>query len=361
MIGKAKLAILRLFEIGLMSPVGLCKVMVQNPPDVARFPISAIEDLSDAVLGAGLEATQLANAPVSGSLVFVKGDGIVVSSGLLNGRVALQGALSEDQVTLGLGLHIPPGSRHWISQQVETGSVGVWRPGDAHDSLYCEGSLYISATLTMDRLAQLAARLGLVLDARTLPGTGFDSRLLDPDLVRRICSLVRPLHEGRSIDPLCIKTMQSELMTALVTHLAREPRPVFWIPEHKGHAAIVSRARDFIAANLSDAISADDIAAAAGTSRSTLFRAFDVVLGEPPNSYIRKLRLNRIRNHLASERERTVTVAIAANCWGISELGRLAAWYRELFGELPSQTLARARGSCAPDAASDGPQLRRFA
>jgi hypothetical protein len=29
-----------------------------------------------------------------------------------------------------------------------------------------------------------------------------------------------------------------------------------------------------------------------------------------------------------------------ANEWGISELGRLAGWYRELFGELPSETLA---------------------
>ncbi len=327
--------------------------MVQNSPDFAHVSISAIEDLSDAVLGAGLEATQLASAPVTGSLIFAKSDGIVISSGLLNGRVALQGALSEDQVTLGLGLHIPPGSRHWISQEVETGSVGVFRPGDAHDSLYREGSLYIAATLTMERLEVLAARSGLVLDGRTLPGSGFDSRLLDPALVRRICNLVRPLHDGSSTAPLCIKTMQSELMTSLITHLAREPRPVFWIPKQKGYNAIVNRAREFIAVNLPDAISVDDIAAAAGTSRSTLFRAFDAVLGESPNSYTRKLRLNRIRNHLASEHECTVTVAIAANSWGISELGRLSAWYRELFGELPSQTLARTRGSCALGGTSD--------
>jgi hypothetical protein len=34
-------------------------------------------------------------------------------------------------------------------------------------------------------------------------------------------------------------------------------------------------------------------------------------------------------------------VALAANRWGIAELGRLAGQYRKLFGELPSQTAAR--------------------
>jgi hypothetical protein len=32
---------------------------------------------------------------------------------------------------------------------------------------------------------------------------------------------------------------------------------------------------------------------------------------------------------------------MAAHRWNIAELGRFAAWYRDLFGELPSQTLMR--------------------
>ena len=38
-----------------------------------RVPISRIEDLSDAVLGAGLEAMQMSRAPVTGSLAFASG------------------------------------------------------------------------------------------------------------------------------------------------------------------------------------------------------------------------------------------------------------------------------------------------
>jgi hypothetical protein len=44
-----------------------------------------------------------------------------------------------------------------------------------------------------------------------------------------------------------------------------------------------------------------------------------------------------------SDAERACTVALVANRWGISELGRLSGWYRELFGEGPSETLGQVR------------------
>jgi AraC-like DNA-binding protein len=67
------------------------------------------------------------------------------------------------------------------------------------------------------------------------------------------------------------------------------------------------------------------------------------VLDETPQSYVRKLRLHRIRRHLASDAEVLCTITVVANQWGISELGRLSGWYRDLFGELPSETRARRR------------------
>jgi hypothetical protein len=46
---------------------------------------------------------------------------------------------------------------------------------------------------------------------------------------------------------------------------------------------------------------------------------------------------------LASDEERACTIALIANQWGMSELGRMSGWYRELFGERPSDTLLEAR------------------
>ena len=100
-------------------------------------------------------------------------------------------------------------------------------------------------------------------------------------------------------------------------------------------------------------MSIDKIANAAWTSQRTLHRAFQLVLDETPYSYVLKLRLHRIRHDLASDAEVTCTVTCIASRWGISELGRFAGWYRDLFGERPSETLARGQRNAMPHVRQD--------
>ncbi|MGY4571264.1 hypothetical protein ACVWY5_004334 [Bradyrhizobium sp. USDA 3256] len=50
-----------------------------------RLPSSRIEDPSDAVRGARLDAPQMSSGHLSGSLVFSNSDGIESSSGLIDG------------------------------------------------------------------------------------------------------------------------------------------------------------------------------------------------------------------------------------------------------------------------------------
>jgi hypothetical protein len=136
-----------------------------------NLPIGRIEDLRDAVLGAGLEATQMSTGLLSGSLAFAQSNGIVYSSGVLNGQVALRGPLSQDLLTVGIGLRMGAGTRHWL-EETGSGSVGVFHGGDEHDAFYTPGSLYATATLSVDRLEEVASDEELILDRRVLGGTG---------------------------------------------------------------------------------------------------------------------------------------------------------------------------------------------
>jgi transcriptional regulator GlxA family with amidase domain len=94
-------------------------------------------------------------------------------------------------------------------------------------------------------------------------------------------------------------------------------------------------------AHLDQPLSVEKIASAAATSHRTLHRAFHIVLDETPYSYVLKLRLHRIRHELVTRAEAACTITMVAHRWNITDMGRLAAWYRDLFGELPSQTLMR--------------------
>ncbi|MEZ5864495.1 MAG: AraC family transcriptional regulator [Geminicoccaceae bacterium] len=322
----------------------------QSPPSAGRGPGSAwqltpirhIEDLSDAVLGAGLEAVQMSRLPVTGSLVFALHDGVVCSSGHIGGRVAFTGPLSADMITFGLGLTVPPGTRHWLGE-VATGDFGVFLPGDDHDALYMPGALYATVTLTAGRLEAAAERFGFVLDTRMLGGTGFHARRVpEGGLVGLRAGFAR-VHAGRPARWARAEVLGGGLLDAAITHFGRLPRPVIGRLDPRGHARIVARARAYVQENLDAPLSVDAMAAAAFTSPSHLHRAFVAMLDETPQSYVRKLRLHRIRRDLASGAEIACTVAIAANRWGIGELGRLSGWYRELFGELPSRTLAQSR------------------
>jgi len=304
-----------------------------------RVPITRIEELRDAVYGAGLEAMQMSRAPVTGSLAFAEAGGVLYSTGHIGGRVALTGSLSEHMITVGLGLRIRPGTRHWLNE-VATGACGVFLPGDDHDALYMPGSLYAAATLSAQRLEEIAAHIGLVLDASTLGGTGIHKRRVSERALAGIRAQFEHVHAGQSSG---VAVLGRGLLDTIIAHLGRPPRRQIGRTSPQGHARIVARARAYILENLEHPISIDAIAAAAYTSRRTLHRAFNYVLDETPQSYVRKLRLHRIRRDLASDAEFLRTITIVANQWGISELGRFSGWYRELFGELPSETLAQRR------------------
>lgn len=305
-----------------------------------RVPIGSIDDLRDAVYGAGLQATQMSKGGVSGSLAFAERNGIVYSSGRILGTVTLTGPLSENHVTLGVGLHFAPGSWHWMTE-VTTGEVGVFHAGDEHDCHYTPGALYATLTLDADRLEQEAAREELVLDRKTLGGTGLHQRHLHPGVLGWLRHRFEGIHHGstRVHDP----NVGAVMLQAFIRHFGRVPSSRLRKTGRHAHAAIVERARAYIGEHLARPIALDDIATAAYASRRTLYRAFGEILNDTPQGYVRRLRLHRIRHDLATDAERTCTVALVATNWGMSELGRMSAWYRELFGERPSETHAHAR------------------
>lgn len=306
----------------------------------SRISIAQIEDLGDAVLGAGLEATQLSSGGLSGGLAFAEFGGVVCTSGLIGGRIALDGPLSQEGVTLGIGLAVPEGATHW-HRQLESGCLGVFLPNDEHASIYPDGSFYATLTLPQDRLEAEAAQLGLVLDRKTLGGTGFHRRPMAAEFIAGMRDSIRQVHQqGRAPGDAIIGP---SLLEAAIRHLARPPH-VAKIPVDPGiHGRIVQRARDYIHAHLSEPMTVDEIAAAASTSRRTLFRAFADLLDDTPRGYVQRLRLHRIRRDLASEAEAACSIALIASGWGIGDPGRMAGRYRDLFGESPSETVARCR------------------
>jgi AraC-like DNA-binding protein len=314
--------------------------MLSRPTDEwIRVPISRIEDLSDAVFGAGLEATQMTRGRVSGSLAFAQKDGILYGSGLIRGTVALAGPLSLEKVTFGFGLDVAPGTWHWM-KEVRTGSVGLFHPCDEHDSHYTPGTLYATLSIDAERLEEAAAREDLVLNRRALGGTGFHSGLLHPAVIARLRQSIERVHAG--CPSAADAGVGDVMLAAVINHYSRLPVSGAAGRSPSAYAAIVRRARSYVVEHLTESVCLANIARAAYTSQRTLHRAFAEILNDTPQGYVRRLRLHRIRHDLASDAERVCTIALVSNRWGMAELGRMSGWYRELFGERPSDTRVHA-------------------
>ncbi len=105
--------------------------------------------------------------------------------------------------------------------------------------------------------------------------------------------------------------------------------------------AALRRAEEFIAANLSEPLTMADIASAANIPARSLQRAFQHNRGMSPMAYIRRRRLEKVREELLARDPATASVSQVALQWGFAHLGRFSSSYRKLFNEYPSETLRR--------------------
>ncbi|EAQ03492.1 transcriptional regulator, AraC family protein [Pseudooceanicola batsensis HTCC2597] len=150
-----------------------------------------------------------------------------------------------------------------------------------------------------------------------------------------------------SAAPTLIHRPASDLFAALVIeHI----RLIFLTapdagPRERPQHALVRRAEDFMLANLSEPLTVPTIAEAIGVSVRQLQDAFRQSSGQTPWDRLTAHRLHKARQRLLAGCGDSVTT-IAFDC-GFSHLGRFAQTYRVTFGEAPSTTLRRARGSAS--------------
>jgi hypothetical protein len=166
-----------------------------------RFDVLRIEDFENLVLGASAEAIQMDRAPVRGSLAFSARDGVVFSTGLINSRIAIRGQLSQDAISLVVGLRLGSGSRLWLNE-VRGGGVSVVLPRETFDALFTSASFTIPATLSVVRLREETSRLGIPLDRRMIAETGLHQRPLSPRVLEQLRRQVETVHTNGPIDGL---------------------------------------------------------------------------------------------------------------------------------------------------------------
>jgi AraC-like DNA-binding protein len=109
-------------------------------------------------------------------------------------------------------------------------------------------------------------------------------------------------------------------------------------------AAHIRRAEEYIEQSLCQPFSLADLSAACGISIRSLSRKFQERFGMSPMCFVKRRRLEKVRDELRAFDPEDVTVKAIALQYGFPHLSQFAKDYKEAFGEFPSGTLQKKKG-----------------
>ena len=138
-----------------------------------------------------------------------------------------------------------------------------------------------------------------------------------------------------------------ELLLEILQAAIEAPRQ---LPPASTRAYIVEKAISYMQGHLNDPVLMESVADVVKVSSRTLRYSFEEVLGTSPHGFLSALRLNRIRRELCTSAN-AQSIQRIAHEYGFWHLGRFAQYYRDAFGELPSDTCRRFAG---PASAASG-------
>jgi len=164
-----------------------------------------------------------------------------------------------------------------------------------------------------------------------------------PTLLNLLGFLTQQLDDpANSVPPLVLRELEQALVVAFLCATRHnfsaqlEGDPGDATPWH------VRMAEEYIEAIWDKPISIDDLAAHTQIGARMLFKAFKRTRGYSPMAFARSVRLRKANAMLLQGDPQRGVTSVALAC-GFGNIGHFARNYREMFGELPSATFARAR------------------
>lgn len=189
----------------------------------------------------------------------------------------------------------------------------------------------------LDMPVQMPLRFEGSLDLSSGSGRAFRN------LILHLISEVDSGYSAFGGSGLMSRQIEQTIMTGLIEAHPNNYSSFLGRATTRGTPGSLRRAEAYILANLDQAITLEDIAAASGTTPRSLQLAFRHFRGTTPLTYLRDQRLLKAHEALATVSAET-TVTDIATTWGFMHLGRFSRLYKARFGRLPSETMRAASG-----------------
>lgn len=146
-----------------------------------------------------------------------------------------------------------------------------------------------------------------------------------------------PLLRQPNFQQLILQDFLPLLITTLPIQQERLKTPV----KPFRRSCLVKQANDYMQAHIDQALTLTGLCQALGTSSRALCYGFQEMFSMSPMAYLKLLRLQGVHRALKTAESSHRTVTEIASQFGFYHLGYFARDYKQMFGELPSETLKR--------------------
>lgn len=268
-------------------------------------------------------------------------DGLEILWETGNQSVWTAGSNRAGMVSLGIPV-AAGGAGMYCGVALHEGAVS-WLPGGSDFEIYCRGRMdIVSATVSESVLRAFAAVASPALGEGALRSPFVRLQPQRAATLRRaLVEIIGALRErpglleiaaSRAAMRDCVLWSMLDVLEPVPARAAASLRPGV-------KAWIVRSARAQVLACPDDASGIADLCRILKVSRRSLQYAFEELTGMGAVQFLRNVRLNAVRREIlgGAGRAQEPIAAIAAR-WGFWHPPRFAAYYRALFGELPSAT-----------------------
>ena len=315
---------------------------------ILRRDCSEIGDLTSRLRGMVATAVPIRRGRYAGALSTMDLGDITLQV-IRSAPMLILGAPAEGNAGL-LQVLESPGQARWDGRPVEAGETAVYHAGRQHEALYPDD--FACAILSVPASREDGAP-ALPADL-WLPRGGLRSDVRAEPVARSaLATIARAVEQGAATSPSVLRgTETRRSLRAAILDAARdllEPVDAKDGPrarDRRMRQRLVREADNYLRANPARPVYTDDLCAALGTSATRLHQAFSATFGISPHRYLKLRRMGMVRAALLSRSGPWHSVKAVALSHGFWHLGQFARDYRDLYGEAPSETLARARPPC---------------
>jgi len=329
--------------------------MLEMPP--SPQPITVLEFLDPemltaAIRNADLEACQLSAHPAPSMIARVRCPRICLDLASVGPAMLYHGVMPRDCFTLSF-VAACPGEGHSFNFNTgfSAGYLGFFPPGAPLDATSPGGSIDAILTVPVAEFhAALAIHFPEIPDRVLARGAGMRVGEAEQPHLRRVLNGIGDAIQNRGgqlADEMSCCQLEQVLLPAFIGALRSGCDAIVPLPTERvaNRYRRLRQACEFIHDHMHgpdhEAIHVGDICSELGLSERGVENLFRDFVGIGPASLLRHQRHHCVHRRLLSGDPVPGAVKRAALEFGFRHLGRFACDYRRLFGENPSETLAR--------------------